>query len=328
MTSMQRIKIISSQLLLTVAASLVCFSAIAQKYPAKPITIVVGASAGGTTDIVARVIANELGKRLKQTVIVQNRAGAGGNIALGAVARAAPDGYTLGMAYSGLAINPTVMSNMPFDTLKDLAPVSLVATVDMVLLTNPALGIRSVQDLIDAAKRQPERFALAANALGSVSHLSAASFKLRTGVEIPIVVYKGSAPALVDMIGGSVSAMFDTIPGALSYIQQGQLNAIAVGATHRLPTMPNVPTLEEAGLKDFKIGSWYGVVAPAMTPAPVLDTLSRTIAEILSDPEIKNRLSSQMLNLKGTSPAEFKSFLISEMKRWEEIAKSAKITIG
>lgn len=315
------------RLLLVLALGLAGPPGMAQNYPDKPIRMLVGASPGGTTGIVARLIASELEKKLKQPVAVENRPGAGGNLALNAVAKAAPDGYTLGMAYSGLAINPAVMQTMPFDTLKDLAPISLVATVDMFLLVDPALGLQSVQDFVDMAKREPDKLAFAANALGSVSHLSAALFKLRTGIDIPIAVYKGSAPALVDMMGGSVSAMFDTVPGALSFVQQKRLQVIAVGGNQRLSILPDIPTLEEAGLADFQIGSWYGVVAPAGTPGPIAERLSDAMGEILGGTGIRAQLEKQMLNPKGTSPDAFKSFIVSEMAQWEKVAKDAQIVI-
>jgi len=309
------------------ATAIISEPACAQDYPSRPIRMLVGASPGGTTDIVARLVAHELEKRLNQPVAVENRPGAGGNLALNAVVGAAPDGYTLGMAYSGLAINPAVMKKMPFDTLNDLAPVSLVATVDMFLLVNPSLGVDTVQDLVDAAKTHPEKITLAANALGSVSHLSAALLKLRTGMESPIAVYKGSAPALIDLMAGNISAMFDTVPGALNYVKQGRLKVIASGGAHRLSIAPDVPTLEESGLEDFRIGSWYGLVAPAGTPAEVTNTLSSVIIDVLSAPQIKQQLMEQMLNPKGTTPAEFKSFISTEMKQWEKVAKDAHITI-
>jgi len=315
------------RLVLMAATALIGIPGSAHAYPDKPIRMLVGASPGGTTDIVARLIASALEKKLKQPVAVENHPGAGGNLALNIVAKAVPDGYTIGMAYSGLAINPAIMASMPFDTMKDLAPVSLVATVDMFLLVDPKLGLKSIQDLVNMAKREPKKLALAANALGSVSHLSAALFNQRTGIDLPIAVYKGSAPALVDLMGGSVSAMFDTVPGALPLVQQNRLQVMAVGGAHRLSILPDIPTLEEAGLKDFQIGSWYGVVAPAKTPGSIVDGLSAAIAEALGDPKVRAQLEKQMLNPKGSSPAEFKSFIASEMTQWAAVARKSQIAI-
>lgn len=299
-----------------------------QTWPAgKPLRMLVGASAGGTTDIVARVVAAKLSERLGQQVVVENRGGAGGNIALDAVAKAPPDGYTLAMAYSGLSINPVVMPSMPFDTLKDLAPVSLVATVQMFLIVDPGLGITSVRQLVDQAKANPGKFAIAANALASVSHLSAELFKSRAGVDMPTVVYKGSSPALVDMLGGRIAAMFDTVPGALPHVKGGKVRAIAVGGSARSGLLPEVPTLVESGFRDFDIRSWYGVVATGGTPAPIVDRLGAEVAAIVKLPEIRERFAGQALDPVGGTPAEFGAYIREEMARWSGVAKSAKIKL-
>jgi tripartite-type tricarboxylate transporter receptor subunit TctC len=302
-------------------------SAAAQSWPAKPVRMMVGAAAGGTTDIVARVVAAKLSDRLGQQIVVENRGGAGGNLALDAVAKAAPDGYTLAMAYSGLSINPVVMASMPFDTLKDLAPVSLVATVQMFLIVDASLKVNSVRQLIDQAKANPGKVAIAANALASVSHLSAELFKTRAGVEMPVLVYKGSAPALVDIFGGRVAAMFDTVPGALPHVKSGKVRAIAIGGTSRSALMPEVPTLQESGLKDFDIRSWYGVVATGGTPAPIVERLNTEIAAIVKQPDIRERFTGQSLDPVGGSAAEFGAYIREEMGRWSAVAKAANIKL-
>ena len=246
--------------LLLGAAALASCAVAAQDYPVKAIRMVVGAPAGGTTDIVARIVAAKLGERLGQSVTVENRGGAGGNIGNDVVAKAAPDGYTLGMAYSGLSINPVVMgAAMPFDTLKDLEPVSLVATVPMFLVVGPATAATDVRSLVSEAKASPGKLAIAANSLASASHLAAELFKSRAEIDMTTVVYKGSAPALTDIMGGRVAAMFDTVPGAIGYVKSGQLRAIAVGGAKRLAILPDVPTLQESGLENIEIRSWYGV---------------------------------------------------------------------
>lgn len=310
---------------LALAGAAVAAHAGAQAWPAKPLRMTVGASAGGTTDIVGRIIAAKLSERLGQQVVVENRAGAGGNLALDAVAEAPPDGYTLCMAYSGLSINPVVMSSMPFDTLKDLAPVSLVATVQMFLIVDPGLKVSNVRQLIDLAKANPGKHAISANALASVSHLSAELFRSRAGVDMPVVVYKGSAPALVDMLGGRVAAMFDTVPGALPHVKSGKVKAIAIGSSARSPLMPEVPTLVESGLPDFEIRSWYGVVATAGTPPAILDRLTGEIASITRLPEIRERFAGQSLEPVGNTGAEFGAYIRDEMSRWAAVAKTAKI---
>ena len=298
--------------------------ALAQAYPVKPLRLLVGAPPGGTTDIVARVIAQKLGERLGQTVVVENRAGAGGNIGMDGVAKAAPDGYTFGMAYSGLSINPSVMT-MPFDTLRDLAPVSLVATVPMFLIVDPATQVTSVKELIDRAKANPGKLAIAATSFAAVSHLSAELLKQRAGIDMTTVVYKGSAPAWVDVMGGRVAAMFDTVAGVLPHVKSGKMRAIAVGGSKRMAWLPEVPTLVESGLPDFEIRSWYGVIAPAKTPPEIIERVSREIADIVKTAELRENFSAQMLDPVGGSPAEFSEFIRAEMRLWEPVAKSAKI---
>lgn len=295
-----------------------------QNYPVRPVRILVGAAPGGTTDIVARLVAQRLSDRLGQQFVVENRPGAAGNLANDAVAKAAPDGYTLAMAYSGLSINPAVMQ-MPFDTLRDLAPVSLVALVQMFLVVGPELPAKSVNELVALARAQPGAVALGANSLASVSHLAAELFRMRAGVDMPVVVYKGSAPALVDLMGGRLAAMFDTFPGALPHVKSGKIRAIAVGGTTRAAILPDVPTLAEAGLPDFEIRSWYGIIAPAKTPPAVVDRLSAEIAAAVKSPDLRERFEAQTLEPVGSTPAEFATFIRAEMDRWAPAAKAANI---
>jgi len=310
--------------LLLVAALMAPAAASSQSYPARPVRVYVGAAPGGTTDIVARLVAQRLGERLGQQFVVENRPGAAGNLANDAAAKAAPDGYTLAMAYSGLSINPAVMP-MPFDTLRDLAPVSLVASVQMFLVVSPELPAKSVGELVALARTQPGTVALGANSLASVSHLAAELFRLRAGVDVPVVVYKGSAPALVDMMGGRLAAMFDTFPGALPHVKSGKIRAIAVGGATRAAILPDVPTLAEAGLPDFEIRSWYGVIAPAPTPPAIVDRLSAEIAAAVKSPDLRERFEAQTLEPVGSTPAEFAAFIRAEMDRWAPAARAAKI---
>lgn len=311
------------------AASLLAYAAASwsQAWPNKPLRMTVGASAGGTTDIVARIVAARLGERLAQPVVVENRGGAGGNLALDLVAKAPADGYTLAMAYSGLSINPVVMSSMPFDTLKDLAPVSLVATVQMFLIVDPGLKIGTVTQLVEQAKANPGKLAIAANALASVSHLSAELFKARAGIEMPTLVYKGSSPALIDMLGGRVAAMFDTVPGALPHVKSGKVRAIAIGSRERSSLMPEVPTLAESGFPEIEIRSWYGVLATGGTPAAIVDRLNIEISAIVKSADVRERFSAQSLDPVGGSPADFTAFIRDEMNRWAGVARTAKIKL-
>jgi tripartite-type tricarboxylate transporter receptor subunit TctC len=311
---------------LVAAGTLAGATAHAQDWPQKPIRIIVGAPAGGTTDIVARMVAQKLGERLGQSVVVENRGGVGGNIGNDTVAKAAPDGYTLGMAYSGLSINPSVMP-MPFDTLKDLAPVSLVATVPMFVIAGPATKAPDLRSMIAEAKANPGKLAIAVNSLASVSHLAAELLKSRTGVDMTTVVYKGSAQAFPDLIAGRVAMMFDTVPGAFGYVKSGQLRALAVGGPKRLSILPDVPTLEESGLKDVQIRSWYGVIAPARTPPAIVEKLSREIAAALQTPEFREQFTSKSLEPVGSTPAEFAAYIRDEMRVWDPVAKAANIKV-
>jgi tripartite-type tricarboxylate transporter receptor subunit TctC len=312
-------------LLLALAGTSVALAA--EVYPSKTTRMIVGATAGGGSDIVARLIASRLSARLGQPFIVENRPGAGGNIANDVVAKSKPDGYTLGMGYAGIAINPVITKQMPFDTLNDLAPVSLVALVHFFLVINPQGPITSMRGLIDEAKANPGKLDLGINARASVGHLSTELFKLRAGVDMHTVTYKGSSHALVDLLGGRIAGMIDTVVATASLVKSGKLRAVAFGGEKRSSAFPDVPTFEEAGLADFKVLSWFGVVAPAKTPPEILNRLSREIAEILREPEVKERFDAMLLEPAGSSPSEFSAFIRSEMQRWDGVVKAAGITI-
>lgn len=299
--------------------------ALADTYPSKTTRMIVGATAGGGSDIVARLIATKLAARLGQPVVVENRPGAGGNIANEIIAKADPDGYTLGMGYAGIAINPVLMPQMPFDTLRDLAPVSLVTYVHFFLVVDPQGPIKSVRGLIDEAKANPGKLAFGINARASVGHLSTELFKLRTGVDMPTVTYKGSSQALVDMLGGRLGAMIDTVAATAAHVKSGKLRAIAYGGEKRSSVFPDVPTFKEAGLPDFKVLSWFGVVAPAKTPPEIINRLSKEIAEIVRMPDVSERLAALVLEPVGSTPAEFGAFIRSEMQRWDGVVKAAGI---
>ncbi|VTU45989.1 Bug family tripartite tricarboxylate transporter substrate binding protein [Variovorax sp. PBL-E5] len=296
-------------------------------YPSRPIHLLVGATAGGGSDLVARIVATELTKKLGQAVVVENRPGAGGNIANLAAARAPADGYTLAMAYSGLAVNPAVMQKMPFDTLRELATVSLVADVPMGLYVNAAVPARNVKELIDTAKASPGRYALGVNALASVGHLATELFKQRTGVDMPTVVYKGSSAAMTDLLSGNVSAMFDTVASAGPQVQSGRIRMLAYGGVKRLATSPDVPTLTEAGLDNFDLRSWYGVVAPAGTPKATVDKLSTVIAEVIRMPEVVEKFEKNSLIPVGSTPDAFEQYLAAETEKWTHVAKAAKVQV-
>ncbi len=301
----------------------VAFAAHAQ-YPNKPIKMVVPFPAGGTTDIMARAMANELQKSFGQAVIVENKAGAGGNIGSDYVAKAVPDGYTLLMGTVGThAINVTLYPKMPYDAVKDFAPVSLVAAVPNVLVAAPSFPVNSVKDLIDAAKKDPNAVTFASSGSGTSIHLSGELFKQLAGVQMTHVPYKGSSAALPDLMSGQVNVMFDNAPSVMPHIRGGKLKAIAVTSSKRSPALPNVPTIAESGLPAFEASSWFGVLAPAGTPKDIVDKLSQAIVKSLQTAEIKDRLASQGADAVGNTPEQFSAHIKTEIDKWAKVVKAS-----
>jgi len=307
-------------LLLAAAAA----GAWAQGYPARPIRIVVPFPAGGATDILAREAAQKLTEVWGQPVIVDNRPGAGGNIGSELVARAAPDGYTLEMGTVGThAINASLYAKMPYDHVRDFAPVILVASVPNVLVVNPALPVNSVQELIAYAKANPGKLNFASSGSGTSIHLSGELFKVMAGVQMTHIPYKGSAPALQDLIGGQVQLMFDNLPPSLPQIKGGKLRALAVTSAVRAPALPDVPTVAEAGLPGFEASSWFGILAPAGTPPEIIAKLNAEIAKWLASPEAKEKMLALGANAAGGSPEDFARHIAAETAKWQKVVKAS-----
>ena len=306
-----------------------CFAAFAagvsaQAYPTKPIRIVVPFPAGGTTDVLARAAAQKLAETLGQPAVVDNRPGAGGNIGAELVAKSAPDGYTLLMGTVGThAINPGLYPKLPYDHVKDFAPVILVAGVPNVLVINPALPVNSVPELIAYAKANPGKLNFASSGNGTSIHLSAELFKTMAGVQMTHVPYKGSAPALQDLVGGQVQLMFDNLPSSLALIKGGKLKALAVTSATRAAALPDVPTLAESGLPGFEASSWFGLLAPAGTPPLVIGKLNGEIAKWLATPEAKERLLTQGAIAAGGTPEDFARFIAAETAKWQKVVKDS-----
>ena len=278
----------------------------AQGYPNRTIRLVVPFPAAGTTDILARAAAQKLTEAFGQSVVVDNRPGAAGNIGSDLVAKSAPDGYTLLMGTVGThAINPSLYSKMPYDHVKDFVPVVLVAGVPNVLVVNPALPVNSVADLIKLAKDKPGQINFASSGSGTSIHLSGELFKTMAGVDITHIPYKGSSPALTDLVGGQVQIMFDNLPSALPQIKAGKLRAIAVTSLKRAPVLPDVPTISESGLPGFEASSWFGVLAPAGTPAPIVARINAEVNKWLQSAEAREKLLSQGAEAAGGSPEQF-----------------------
>ena len=313
----------------TATIATITTTASAQTWPTKPVKIVVPFAPGGTTDILARAMAPELSKAFGQPFIVENRAGAGGNIGADAVAKAAPDGYTLLMGTVGThGINKALYSKMAFDPQKDFAPVTLVAGVPNVMVMNTdkakALGINNVADFIKYAKAHPGKFSMASSGNGTSIHLAGELFKSMTGIFMTHIPYRGSGPALLDLIGGNVDVMFDNLPSALPQIKAGKLKAFAVTSTQRSAALPEVPTIEEAArLKGFDASSWFGLLAPAGTPADIVNRIQQEAAKSMGTPAMKEKLLAQGAIPGGNTPEQFTAFINAEHVKWAQVVKTS-----
>ena len=319
------------KLRLLAAASVVILTAAAATaaqaqapYPSKPVRIVVPFPAGGTTDILARAVAQKLVESNGQPVVVDNRPGAGGNIGAELVAKAPPDGYTLLMGTVGThAINPSLYARMPYDHQKDFAPVILVAGVPNVLVVHPSVPANTVQELIAYGRANPGKLNFASSGSGTSIHLAGELFKTMSGVQMTHVPYKGSAPAIADLIGGQVQIMFDNLPSALPQIKAGRLRALAVTSAQRAPALPDVPTVAEAGLPGFEASSWFGLLAPAGTPKDVIAKLNTEVAKWLASPEAREKLTAQGANAFGMSPEDFVRHIAVETTKWQKVVKES-----
>ena len=296
-------------------------------WPSKPVRIVVPFPPGGTTDILARAIAPELGKAFGQSFIIENRGGAGGNVGTEIVAKAANDGYTLLMGTVGThGINRALYEKLPYDPIKDFVPITLVASVPNVMVMNAdkarSLGINSVQDFITYAKARPGKLNMASSGSGTSIHLAGELFKSQTGVFMVHVPYRGSSPALLDLIAGNMDVMVDNLPSSMQHIRSGKLKAFAVTSSQRSSAMPDVPTVEEAGkLKGFEASSWFGLLAPAGTSADIVNRVQRDVTRALNDPAIKEKLQAQGAIPGGITPAEFARLIDSEHSKWAQVVK-------
>lgn len=302
-------------------------------WPSKPVKIVVPFAPGGTTDILARAVAPELSKVFGQTFIVDNRAGAGGNLGADLVAKSAPDGYTLLMGTVGThGINKSLYKRLPYDPQKDFAPVTLVAGVPNVMVMNTerakALGIGTVMDFVQYAKAHPGQLNMASSGNGTSIHLAGELFKSKTGVFMTHIPYTGSGPALMGLVSGTVDVMFDNLPSAMSLIKGGKLKAFAVTSAQRSGAMPELPTVEEAGqLKGFEASSWFGLLAPAGTPADVVLRLQQETAKALNLPAVKEKLLAQGAIPSGNTPQQFAALIDAEIRKWAPVvtASGAKV---
>jgi tripartite-type tricarboxylate transporter receptor subunit TctC len=315
-------------LLLTMCVTLASGAALAQAYPSKPIRLIVPFPAGGAVDISARAIGAELSRSLGQQVVVENRPGAGGNLAAEAAARAAPDGYTLFMATSAiLAVNPVLYAKVPFDPIKDFAPISVVASSDNVLVVHPSVPAQTVGELIALAKANPGKYSYASSGSGSSTHLAAEMFKMMAGVDLLHVPYKGGPPGVVDLLAGQVNMIFDLVPSALPHIRSGKIRALGVAGVQRSPLLPGVPLISESGVPGYRSSVWFGLVAPAGTPAEIVSRLSADVAKGVRQAEFRDRLTGMGYDVTSTTPEQMAELIRADIPRWAQVVKTNGIKI-
>ncbi|MCY0852859.1 tripartite tricarboxylate transporter substrate binding protein [Cupriavidus sp. D39] len=294
-------------------------------YPDKPIRLVVPYTPGGVTDLLARAVAKALSERVQQSVIVDNRAGAGGNIGAEVVAKSPADGYTLLMGSAATqAINASLYKRLPYDHIKDFAPITLVAEVPNILVVNPLIPARNVSELIAYGKANPDKLSFGSSGTGGTIHLSGELFKSMAGVKMLHVPYKGSAPAVSDLLAGQINLMFDS--SVAPYVKSGKLRALAVTSAKRSPVLPDVPTMAEAGLPGYEATAWFGILAPAGTPPSIVDKLNKNLVAILRDAEMRKWMQSQGADAIGDTPSEFAAYIKTETAKWACVVKEAGVS--
>jgi tripartite-type tricarboxylate transporter receptor subunit TctC len=310
---------------LVLIAALLWPAMAAAEYPEKPIKLIVPFPAGGPNDIIARTVGQKMSDILKQQVVVDNRGGQGGVIGTDAVAKAEPDGYTIAISSAGALAISASMQKVAYDTLKDLAPVTLVAKVPEMLVVATNVPASNMTELVALAKSKPGKLNFASSGPGSMPHLAGELLKLTAKIDIVHVPYRGAAPAVNDLIGNQVEMVFLDLPVLLPQIQAGKLKPIAVGTTERVKSAPNVPTTVEAGMPDLQTENWYGMVAPAKTPPAVIATLNKAAVEAMKDPGVIEKLASQGAILVGDSPEHFRTYIDSETRKWAKVIKDAGV---
>ncbi|MBV7430585.1 MULTISPECIES: tripartite tricarboxylate transporter substrate binding protein [unclassified Acidovorax] len=317
--------------LLALAAAIACTAALplqaqtasATGWPAKPVKLVVGYAAGGATDVIARLVGARLGDQLGQPVLVDNRAGANSNVGAEAVARSPADGYTLYVYTIANTINATLYPKLGYDPVKDFEPIGMIARIPNILVVNPRLPIKNLADYVRYAKESKDGITFASSGSGSSIHLSGEMFKMQSKLKMLHVPYRGSAPAVTDLLGGQVDSMFDNTPSALPHVQAGKLRAIAITSAQRSPLLPDVPTLAESGYAGFDVQSWFGLAAPAGTPRAVVEQVNAALNKVLAQPEVRNRLQELAATPDGGTPDKMRGFAAAEIKRWREVVKES-----
>jgi tripartite-type tricarboxylate transporter receptor subunit TctC len=294
-------------------------------YPDKPIRFVVPYPPGGGTDVVARIVQPRLQALLGQNIVIDNRGGAGGSLGTENVAKAQPDGYTVLFTLSSHTINPAIFPKLPYDTIKDFEPVGLVASLPQLLAAAPNLQVRSVADLVAQAKAAPDKFSFASVGNGSPGHLAGELMVLRTGAKMAHIPYRGGGPAVTDVMGGQVPLIWVSIPAAAAQVKAGKLHALAVSTVKRSPAFPDVPTMQEAGVPDFEVDSWYAMLVPAKTPRAIIDKLNKALNTVLAEPAVRAQLLDQGADAVGGTPEALAKVIAAEVPKWMKLAKDANI---
>lgn len=311
---------------LALVATLAPSAATAQgAYPNKPIKFVVPYPPGGGTDVIARILQTKLQAELGQPVLIDNKGGAGGSLGTDIVAKSPADGYTVLFTLSSHTINPAIFSKLPFDTLKDFEPVGLVASLPQILVANTAVTARNVGELITQVKAQPGKFSYASVGNGSPGHLAGEMTVLRTGAPMTHIPYRGGGPAITDVIGGQVPLLWVSIPAAAQFVKSGKLKALAVSTVKRSSAFPEVPTMQESGVPDFEVDSWYAMLVPARTPRPIIDRLNKAMNTVLQDAAVRNQLLEQGAEAVGGTPEALGQVIATELPKWAKLAKDSNI---
>jgi len=308
---------------LLAASLLLASAAAAQSYPSRTIRLIAHSSPGGTSDILGRLMAQKLTEALGQQVVVENRAGASGIIGVEAAARSAPDGYTLLITQTSIAINPSMFAKLPYNAIRDFAPITQLVAAPNLLMVHPSVPATSVKGFIALAKAQPDSLVNGSPGQGTSPHLSAELFKIMSGIKLDHVQFKGAGMAIVSLLSGEISVMFTTPPTAMPYLKAGRLRPLGVTTTTRIDALPDVPTISEAGVPGYESVQWFGMLVPAGTPRPVIDRLHQELTRALRAPDMKERLTSLGLNGVGSTPGEFAAYMKSETEKWAKVVVSS-----
>ncbi len=327
-----RIEAVIARGILCAVAALACAQTNAQgkseaNYPDKPVRFLVGQSPGGATDVVARAVAQKMTENLNLAVVVDNRTGASGSIAATMVSKGAPDGYNILIVSSSFSINPSLYTNLPFDPLKDFSTITLIAEAPFLLVVHPSMPVKTVADLIAAAKAKPDTLAFGSGGVGSSGQMAGELFKYLAGVKLIHVPYKGAGPALIDVIGGQVTMTFGSVISSLGHVRAGKLKALGVTSAKRARALPDIPTIAEAGVKGYATTTWYGALAPAKTGNSVVQKLNAEIKKALSAPEVGEHMAKDGAEPVGNTPQQFREFLTAEMSKWRDVVKHAGVKV-